>query len=146
MHNVSYYVGNYFNEYLHSAKRIMTKRFIKLFTLLIPMTLLVGCGQMGPLYLPTADTANAAKSTEASSAAKTNATAADSTDTSSNDKASNKAVDKTDDRDKNKQSDQDNTTLSSSNDQAEADDVQTKQDIEGAENQQDQQSSDGLQN
>ncbi len=145
-HNVFYYVGNYFNEYLHSAKRIMTKRSIKLFTLLIPITLLVGCGQMGPLYLPKDDTATVAKSTETSNATKTSATAAQSADTSNNDKPSNKSVDATNNDDKDKQSAQSNTTLPSSNEQTTHDDAEAKQDIQNTENQQDPQGSNSLQN
>lgn len=141
MHNVSYYIGNYFNEYLHSAKRIMTKRSTKLFTLLIPVTLLVGCGQMGPLYLPKDDTATVAKSTEASNKTKTSATAAQSADTSNDDKPSNKLVDTTNNDDKDKQSAQSNTSLSSTNSQTAANDAEAKQD-----NQQDQQSAETLKN
>lgn len=91
---------------------------------------------MGPLYLPTADTATAVKSTEASNTAKTNATTAESTNTSSNDQTSNTTDNNTDE---NKQRGQGNTALSSTHDQSGVNDVQAKQDIKGAEDQQDQQ-------
>lgn len=142
MHNVSYYIGNYFNEYLHSAKRIMTKRSTKLFTLLLPATLLMGCGQMGPLYLPKDDTATVAKSTETSNATKTSATEAQSADTSNNDKPSNKSVDTTNNDDKDKRSFEGKKALSSTNDQTAVDD----EDIQSTDSQQDQQSAETLKN
>ncbi|WP_192482784.1 MULTISPECIES: LPS translocon maturation chaperone LptM [Cysteiniphilum] len=120
----------------------MTKRSTKLFTLLIPATLLMGCGQMGPLYLPKDDTATVAKSTETSNATKTSATAAQSADTSDNDKPSNKSVDTTNNDGKDKRSFEGNKALSSTNDQTAVDD----EDIQSTDSQQDQQNAETLKN
>ena len=52
MHNVFYDGWNYCNEYLNCAKLIMTKKYLKSLNLFFFSSLLLGCGQMGPLYLP----------------------------------------------------------------------------------------------
>lgn len=96
--------------------------------LLIPVSLLIGCGQMGALYLPKEDAVSVAKSTNTSSAAKTNTSTVEAAD---NTKVT-KSADKTN---KNKEVAQDTSTLASANDQTPAEGVQTEQNMQNTQKQ-----------
>ncbi|WP_440683034.1 LPS translocon maturation chaperone LptM [Cysteiniphilum halobium] len=118
----------------------MTKRSIKLFTLLTPVALLLGCGQMGPLYLPKEDTATVVKSVEPTNEAKTNSETVKTKSNNNNAKTVNKAVDVTGNTDKDRVSGQSKVTVSPANDQTIADDTQAEQDMQSIQNKQNQDS------
>lgn len=45
-------LGIIYDKYLNFDMRLMIKNYLKLYSMFLFSTLLMGCGQMGPLYLP----------------------------------------------------------------------------------------------